>query len=293
MNFLKSIILLVLVGVFWSTSSVIKTSRLNQLMENGKIPYGPIPNKNENYYSYNSLESAFRSKLEIKRAEEFTKTEFEKLILDSLDPIPKQNLEKILTQTLDMSVDYQIDPFWIISVMMVESGFDIKAKSPKNAHGLMQIRPDTASHLYRLMGKKKINPIFSEQIHPSENIEVGIFYLKKLLHNFRMDYHLATIAYNIGPNKLRSLKNTNDIDTKNFSYLLKVQESYQALTKLFALELKKRNRPFELTYVVRNQGQIFEETLLKLYNINSWPLESTILLSSENLNHNSAYSLPF
>jgi soluble lytic murein transglycosylase len=294
MKFLKGALLLILVGALWSTSSLVKSYRLNQLVANGKIPYGPIPNTIDNYYSYNGLPSAFNSNLELKRSDEFSKAEFEKLILNSLDPVAKQNFQKYLLATLDLSVDYQIDPFWIISVMMVESGFDFKAQSHRNARGLMQIRPDTASHLYQLMRKKVSESHLNTNLHrPSENIEVGVFYLKKLLQNFRMNYRLATIAYNVGPNKLKNLLNANEIDTVNFSYLVKVQESYKDLTKNFALELKKRPRPFEMTYVVLGQGRILEDRLLKLYTAALPSLEGDLLLSSENLAHDSTHSLPF
>ncbi|MDD4973179.1 MAG: lytic transglycosylase domain-containing protein [Bacteriovorax sp.] len=294
MKFLKGALLLLLVGALWSTSSWLKSYRLNHLVANGKIPYGPIPNIIENYYSYDGLQSAFNSNLELKRADEFTKKEFENLILDSLDPVAKQNFQKYLLATLDLSVDYQIDPFWIISVMMVESGFDFRAKSHRNARGLMQIRPDTASHLYQLMRKKVSDAHLNANLHhPSENIEVGIFYLKKLLQNFRMNYRLATIAYNIGPNKLKNLLDANDIDTVNFSYLVKVQESYKDLSKNFAQELKKRPRPFEMTYVVLGQGRILEDRLLKLYTAALPFVEGDFLLSSENLAHVSSHSLSF
>jgi soluble lytic murein transglycosylase len=294
MKFLKGALLVVLVGALWSTSSLVKTHRLNQLVANGSIPYGPIPNVNDNYYSYDGLESAFNSHLELKRAHEFTKLEFENLILDSLDPVSRQNFQKYLSPTLNLSVDYQIDPFWIISVMMVESRFNFKATSNKNARGLMQITPDTAGHLYQLMRKKVSEENLQSSLHkPSENIEVGVFYLKKLLHNFRMNYRLATIAYNVGPTKLRTLLDYDEIDTANFSYYLKVEESYQGLVKNFAKELKKRPHPFEMTYVVSGQGRILEEGLLKLYTIATPTLNSEYLLTSENLVSNYSQTLPF
>lgn len=294
MKFLSGAILLVIIGAVWSASSFIKSTQLNQLVNSGKIPYGPIPNFVENSYAYDGLHSAFNYKLELKRSDEFTKIEFENLILDSLDPLAKQNFKKYLSATLDLSVDYQIDPFWIISVMMVESGFDFKAQSHKNARGLMQIRPDTASHLYQLMSKKVSEERIHKNLHhPSENVEVGIFYLKKLLQNFRMNYQLATIAYNIGPNKLKKLLAAKEIDTVNFSYLVKVQESYKVLTKNFAYELKQRLPPFEMTYVVRDQGRLLEERLLKLYTAVPSSLISNIALSSENLARLSSHSLPF
>ena len=196
MNFLRGLAFLLLVGVVWSTSSSLMTKRLDQLVAIGKIPYGPVPNIAENFYSYNGLPSTFNSTIALKRSNELTKAEFEKIILDSLDSASRQNFKKYLTQTLNLSVDYQIDPYWVISVMMVESSFDLHAKSQRNAHGLMQIKPETAGHLYQLMGKKvSVKEIQNNLHHPSENIEVGIFYLKKLLQNFRMNYSLATIAF--------------------------------------------------------------------------------------------------
>ena len=286
-------LLLVLIGAVWSASSLMKSNRLDQLVASGKIPYGPIPNRTDNYYSYNGLHSAFNSSVSLKRSDEFTKAEFENIILESLDVIPRQNFEKYLTKTLDLSVDYQIDPFWIISVMMVESGFDLQAKSQKNAHGLMQIRPDTASHLYQLMGKKvSVERVHNNLYHPSENIEVGIFYLKKLLQNFRMNYSLATIAYNLGPNKLKNLLHAG-INTAHFSYLIKVQNCYKNLTRNFALELKKHPYPFELTYVVRDQGHFLDEQVLRLYTAKILAIKSDILLSSENLIPVFSHSLPF
>lgn len=292
MKLIKVVLSLTLLGALWSTSEVIKTHRLNQLVATGKIPYGPIPDVSRNYYSYDSLHGAFDSKLELRRSDEFTKSEFENLILNSLDPFARENFKKFLRPTLALSEEYQMDPFWIISVMMVESGFDLKAQSRKNAQGLMQIQPDTAEHLYSLMRKKSSTDQIQLNLHqPVENIEMGVFYLKKLLQNFRLDYHLATIAYNVGPNKLRALLVLDDIDTVNFSYLVKVQESYKDLTKRFLSELKKHPKPYEVTYVVKGQGHLLEESLLNLY-ISALPsLKPDLLLSSENLDQISRHSL--
>lgn len=287
MKLLTSVIAVALLATLWTISTTVRTHRLNDLITTGKIPYGPIPNVEKNYYSYNSLHSAFNSALDLKRAQEFTRFEFKELILGSLSsPTYQQNLNKYLSQILSFSEDYQLDPFWIISVMMVESGFNKTAQSPKNARGLMQIKPDTAQHLYQLMNKK----ISDEQIqrnlhHPDENIEMGVFYLKKLLQNFRLNYHHSTIAYNLGPNKLKSLLDYDEIDTVNYSYLLKVQDRYNEISKNFSDVLKKRPKPFESTFVVKGQGRKLEEQLLGLF-VTAYPsIEADFLLSSENLAH--------
>ncbi len=294
MKFIKIVLSLILICLLWTISVEIRQYRLDELVAQGKIPYGPIPDSNNDYYSFNGLHAAFNSKIDLKRTEEFSKYEFEDLILKTLDNTERENFKKYLAPTLSLSEEYQIDPFWIISIMMVESSFNNKAMSHKNAHGLMQIRPDTAEHLYQLMSKKLSEEEISKKLYlPADNIEVGAFYLKKLLQNFRLNYSLATIAYNIGPNKLKELIILDEIDTVNFSYLQKVQDCYNDLTKYFALELKRRPKPFESTYVVIGQGKKLENKLLELFTTSSSDIFGVFLLSSENLPSGTSQSFIF
>lgn len=294
MKLLKAALFLSMIALFWSASTAVTNYRLEKLVLGGVIPYGPVPDVAPDYYNFNGLHSAFDSKLNLKRSEEFTKKEFEEIILNAVEVNSRESFKAYLKPTLALSEDYQMDPFWIISVMMVESRFNFKAQSQKNARGLMQIQPDTAEHLYSLMGKKLTDRELNVNLHrPSENIEIGIFYLKKLLQNFRLNYKLATIAYNVGPNKLRDLLVLNDFDTVNFSYLIKVQESYKGLTKNFQAALKKRPLPFESTYVVKDQGKKLEEHLLKLYTSAPAAIAEDYLLTSENLDFFPRKTLPF
>ena len=294
MKVFKGVLLLVVIGLVWSTAVRIKAHRLNNLVESGKIPYGPLPLFVQDYYSYDGLYAAFNPKVDLKRSSEFSKSEFENMVLNSLDGDARINLKHHLSSTLNLSVDYQMDPFWIISIMMVESRFNPTAQSHKNAQGLMQIQPETAGHLYQLMNKKMSDEKIDDQLHkPSENIEVGVFYLKKLLHNFMLNYQLATIAYNLGPNKLKNRIANQDIDTKNFTYLNKVQESYNKITKKFIQELSKHPHPYEMTYVVRGQGNKLEERILGFYVAARSTLPENLLLTSENLVENSQNSRSF
>jgi hypothetical protein len=266
MKYLRMITILSILGGVWVISRMITDIRLIALQESGALPYGPLPAQESFGYSYQGLHQAFNPSLPIKRAEEFSKAEFEELIMKSLPPKTQTALKPYLASALNFSVDYQIDPFWIISIIMVESNFKLKAISPKNARGLMQIKPDTAQHLYQLMQKNLTAEEVSRNLyHPEENIEVGVFYLKKLLHNFRMNYNFATVAYNIGPGRLRSRLGTNSLDVANFSYLVKVTDRYNTLSQNFAAETRKRPRPFELTYVVLNQGLKLEDRIVNLY----------------------------
>lgn len=237
LKFVYSFALLTIFAVCWLTAGCITSQRLTSLESAGKIAYGPLPVVEDNFYSYRSLELAFDPRLDLKSSEKFTKIEFENIVLDSLPAQARENFRTYIKETLALSVEYQVDPFWIVSIMMVESGFELKAQSNKNARGLMQIQPETADHLHLLMGKQSDH---SGQ-YSDNNIDVGIFYLKKLYQNFRLNYKLATIAYNLGPNKLKNyIESKRDIS--NFSYLLKVQDCYKLIENNFLIQLKGHQR---------------------------------------------------
>ncbi len=255
MRFLMGILFVVSLCVAAIGSNIITNYRLSLLEQRGDIPYGPLPALLTPYYSFNSVEKAFDNQMNLSRIEEFRKEEFNKVFLESLDKKSQIKLEPLLTTILNCAEEYQIDPFWVVSIIMVESNFNNFAISPKNARGLMQIKPDTALHIYQLMQKK----ITMEEVHsklyiPEENIEVGIFYLKKLLQNFRLNYAYATAAYNIGPQKLRNRLSEDSIDAFNFSYKVKVKNQYAKFTHKFHQVLASRGLPFEKTYVYLEAG---------------------------------------
>jgi soluble lytic murein transglycosylase-like protein len=84
--------------------------------------------------------------------------------------------------------EQNVDAALLKAVMTVESGYNVRAKSPKGASGLMQLIPETA----RRFGVKNIwNPI--------ENIRGGARYLNHLLGLFNGKVELALAAYNAGP----------------------------------------------------------------------------------------------
>lgn len=82
---------------------------------------------------------------------------------------------------------YKLDPRLVLAVMSAESGFDPNARSLKNAHGLMQLLPETAERF----AVADIND-------PADNIRGGMAYLRWLLAYFRGDVALALAGYNAG-----------------------------------------------------------------------------------------------
>lgn len=74
------------------------------------------------------------------------------------------------------------------AVMQVESAFNVYARSPKGALGLMQLMPATL----REFGVG--NPF-----DPDQNVRAGVAYLRQLLDRYDNNERLALAAYNAGP----------------------------------------------------------------------------------------------
>ena len=110
---------------------------------------------------------------------------------------------------------YGVDAELISSVMEVESHFNPKAVSVKNARGLMQLLPETAARL----GVKDI-------FDPQQNIDAGTHYLHDLLQLYNNDLTLALAAYNAGPDKVQKYGDVPPY-RETQSYVKQVKSKYQ------------------------------------------------------------------
>jgi transglycosylase-like protein with SLT domain len=110
---------------------------------------------------------------------------------------------------------YGVDAELISSVMAVESNFDPKAVSRKNARGLMQLLPETAARL----GVKDI-------FDPQENIDAGTRYLKELLQKYNNDLVLTLAAYNAGPDNVQKYGAVPPFN-ETISYVKRVKRNYE------------------------------------------------------------------
>jgi len=84
---------------------------------------------------------------------------------------------------------YGIRPRFALAVIAVESNFQPGARSPKDARGLMQLIPDTATRF-------RVRNAFD----PAENVHGGLAYLRWLLAYYRGQVTLVAAAYNAGEN---------------------------------------------------------------------------------------------
>lgn len=91
---------------------------------------------------------------------------------------------------------FQVDPFLILAVMKIESGFKQERSSRKGAEGLMQLMPETARWANEQSGLNK-DP-HSYRYDPRDNILLGTWYLSYLLEKYEGDYVKTLVAYNAG-----------------------------------------------------------------------------------------------
>ena len=90
---------------------------------------------------------------------------------------------------------FEIDPRLAMAIISVESGFNTRALSPKNAQGLMQLIPETAERF-------RVKDAFDAE----QNIRGGLAYLRWLLAYFRGDVQLVAAAYNAGEKAVENHK---------------------------------------------------------------------------------------
>lgn len=138
---------------------------------------------------------------------------------DTFTPLPAQPKLEVAAPFREFveaaAARYKVDADLITSVIAVESNFDPKAVSRKNARGLMQLLPETAVQL-------GVQNVFD----PRENIDAGTRYLRDLLQKYNNDLVLALAAYNAGPENVRVYGRVPPF-AETISYVRRVKRSYE------------------------------------------------------------------
>jgi hypothetical protein len=251
---LKSFIAFLFILAFFSISikydffTPLENFKVYELDKNNQVKAMAKP-LNFQTYSFANVPSSFGS-IELDLSHKFHTQDFEKIFLSSFPKRIRKRVKPYAKAILKVSEKYQIDPFWVASIMWTESHFNWKAKSIVGAKGLMQIMPATKNWLYWQIRNKgnflivekddfDVTDYYDFEMNKSQqrvykyrlvNIELGIIYLKRLLNTFNGDHKLATVAYNMGPGwTLKRLKRNKPVGTKNI-YLDKVKLAYQKLS---------------------------------------------------------------
>src|SRR5581483_2576443 len=105
---------------------------------------------------------------------------------------------RVARAIVEESADAQLDPVFVLALIVGESELNDTAVSSRGAQGLMQVRNATAMYL----GEKEQLGLGPKSVDdPALNVRVGIRYLHRL-HKAFGDLSLALVAYNAGPHRV-------------------------------------------------------------------------------------------
>lgn len=163
--------------------------------------------------------------VEINMQRQIIKTEFalSKSAGRALDNAERAKIAAIIAREADK---HNIDPVLVVSLIYVESSFNRKALSNKNAKGLMQLLPDTAEYIKR-KSRKDVDDA-KNLFDVETNIKLGIAYLDYLITKTNGNVEYALIAYNMGPSNLNKALKRNKLPK---TYSNKVLAEYNRLVK--------------------------------------------------------------
>lgn len=140
----------------------------------------------------------------------------EEIFTPSTEPLSEKTpFQKLIR---DAAARYNLDPTLIHSVIAIESNFDPKAVSGKNARGLMQLMPRTAE----LMGVK-------DSFDPGQNIDGGAHYLSDMLKKYGNNVTLALAAYNAGPESVDKFGRRVPPYLETMKYVQRIAKTYAKL----------------------------------------------------------------
>ena len=146
---------------------------------------------------------------------------------------------EIVALVKQLAPQYAIDPQLVMALIAVESGFNSKAVSPKNAQGLMQLIPETAERF----GVKRV-------FNPSENIKGGLAYLRWLMAFFEGEVRLVLAAYNAGERAVERYRGIPPYEeTRN--YVQRITGMYRKPTHPYNPEVVP---PSPMMQVLRSPG---------------------------------------
>jgi soluble lytic murein transglycosylase len=105
-------------------------------------------------------------------------------------------------QIMFASQQRQVDPLLVMAIIYSESHFEESAASKAGALGLMQIMPETGEWIAARLGYQED---FSRDmlLRADVNLQMGIWYLAYLDHNFGGSMAQVLAAYNAGEGTVR------------------------------------------------------------------------------------------
>lgn len=98
-------------------------------------------------------------------------------------------------QIAEYSKEFNLDKYLVMGIISAESNFDVDAESHKSAHGLMQLRDETALWCIHNLDLDISEDSIRE---PNSNIRIGCAYMRYLTDLYKGNVVTAAAAYNAG-----------------------------------------------------------------------------------------------
>jgi len=120
--------------------------------------------------------------------------------IDTPAALPYKFPQPYSDEVFKYSNKYGHDVLLVYSLIREESRYNKDAVSRSNARGLMQLISGTANDSAREVGLQQYN--FNKLFDPEVNVELGSFYLRKVLDRYNGEIPLGLASYNAGPNRV-------------------------------------------------------------------------------------------
>lgn len=157
----------------------------------------------------------------------------------------------------------KVDAEWALvhAIIRQESAFDVNAKSPVGASGLMQLMPATAKETAGKIGVPHQHDWLTRR--PDHNIMLGAYYINQMLRRFDNSYPLAIAAYNAGPGRVNQWireigdPTKGDVDMIDWIELIPVAETRNYVQRVMEgvyiyrhkfKDLQAVKQPIHITY---------------------------------------------
>lgn len=137
--------------------------------------------------------------------------------------------QSVISLVYKLALEYRVDPNLVLAIISVESAFNSRAVSPKNAQGLMQLIPATAQRFQ-----------VKDSFDPEENIKGGLAYLRWLLAYFRGNVTWVVAAYNAGEGAVEKYRGIPPYP-ETVKYVDKILQRYQKTIHPYQPEIINRS----------------------------------------------------
>jgi len=150
----------------------------------------------------------------------------------------------------EYSAKYGLSPQLVCAMIWAESGFEPEAKSNKDASGLMQVIKQTADWAEEEIGIENYD--YSRISEPEMNIQIGCWYMGRLITQYGGNVDTALAAYNAGSGNVakwlgeETEKGGNSLSSIPFSETRVYVERVHMYEKIYALLLKLHTKQLQI-----------------------------------------------